>query len=255
MTGTTTFSITPDGSCPFASCTATMAGAHTVTATDGAKTATASLTVTPGSLDHLVLSPASATISAGASQAYTAHGADASGNDLGDVTAATSFSIAPDGSCTGASCTATVAGAHTVTATDSGKTGTASLGVTGSGGDLNPPPLAQGSTTSMADATSFLYSGSNPPQQGVAPGTIQPTRAAVLRGKVLDRSGAPLAGVTVTIVDHPEFGQTTSRADGGYDMAVNGGGLLRVRLAEAGLLPVERRSRFPGRTTRSSPTS
>ena len=54
-------------------------------------------------LDHIVISPASATITAGGSQAYTAEGFDASNNSLGDVTASTTFSIAPNGSCTGAS--------------------------------------------------------------------------------------------------------------------------------------------------------
>jgi hypothetical protein len=85
--------------------------------------------VTAGSLDHLVLSPASATIPVGGSQAYTAEGRDQYNNSLGDVTATTTFSIAPDGSCTGAACTASVAGSHTVTGTKSGKTGTASLTV------------------------------------------------------------------------------------------------------------------------------
>src|SRR5207244_3438458 len=56
---------------------------------------------------------------------------DAFNNTLGDVTAATTFTIAPDGSCSGASCSASVAGPHTVTGTHtSGKTGTASLSVT-----------------------------------------------------------------------------------------------------------------------------
>ena len=101
-----------------------------MTGNDGGKTSTASLSVTAGPLDHLVLSPASATITAGGSQAYTAEGRDQFDNSLGDVTAATTFTIAPNGSCTGASCTATVAGAHTVTGTNGGKTGTASLQVT-----------------------------------------------------------------------------------------------------------------------------
>src|SRR5439155_1544218 len=96
----------------------------------GTKTGTASLQVNPGAIDHLVLAPASATISAGGSQSYTAHGQDAFNNDLGDVTAGTSFTIAPDGSCTANSCGATVVGPHTVTGTHtSGKTGTASLTV------------------------------------------------------------------------------------------------------------------------------
>ena len=74
-----------------------------MTGTKSGKTGTASLQVTAGAeLDHIVISPASATISAGGSQAYTAEGFDASNNSLGDVTATTTFSIAPNGSCTGA---------------------------------------------------------------------------------------------------------------------------------------------------------
>ena len=45
------------------------------------------------------------------------------------MTGATTFSIAPDGACTGASCSATIIGAHTVTGTD-GSNATASLSVT-----------------------------------------------------------------------------------------------------------------------------
>ena len=129
VTAFTTFSIGPDGTCTAASCTATTAGAHTVTGNDSGKTSTASLMVTAGALDHLALAPASATIPSGGSQAYTAQGRDQYDNSLGDVTAATTFSIAPDGSCTGATCTASVSGAHTVTGTSASKGGTASLQV------------------------------------------------------------------------------------------------------------------------------
>ncbi len=129
VTATTTFAISPNGSCTGATCTASVSGAHTVTGTQGGKSGTASLQVGAGSLDHIVISPASATIAAGGSQVYTAQGFDASNNSLGDVTAFTTFSIAPNGSCTGATCTANVGGAHTVTGNDAGKTSTASLTV------------------------------------------------------------------------------------------------------------------------------
>jgi hypothetical protein len=68
-------------------------------------------------LARLVLSPAQASIRTGASQAYTATGYDAAGHLLGDLTAQTILSIRPDGSCTGARCTATRAGWHTITGT------------------------------------------------------------------------------------------------------------------------------------------
>src|SRR5581483_4402879 len=110
----TTFSIAPDGACTNATCAATLAGAHTVTGSIGSATDTSALTVNPGVLDHITISPPSSSIVAGGSQAYTAQGFDAYGNPLGDVTRHTTFGIAPDGSCDGAMCTATAAGAHTI---------------------------------------------------------------------------------------------------------------------------------------------
>jgi Calcineurin-like phosphoesterase len=133
VTASTVFSIGPNGSCSGNVCTASVAGSHTVTGNDSGKTSTASLAVTSGSLDHLALSPASATISSGGSQTYTAQGRDKYDNSLGDVTSSTVFSISPNGSCSGATCTAPSSGAHTVTGTDAGKTGTATLQVNSAG--------------------------------------------------------------------------------------------------------------------------
>jgi hypothetical protein len=129
VTASTVFSIAPDGSCSGKVCTAKVAGVHTVTGVHSGKPGVASLTVTAGPLDHLVLSPASATIVAAGSQAYTAQGLDHYDNSLGDVTALASFSIAPDGSCTASTCTASVPGGHTVTASLTGASGSASLQV------------------------------------------------------------------------------------------------------------------------------
>jgi hypothetical protein len=112
------------------------AGSQTITATDSVTVSvTGSATVAvsaAAAIDHLVLAPATATIVSGGSQTYTAKAQDLFNNDKGDVTAGTTFAITPDGACTGATCTATVAGPHTVTGTHtaSGKTGTASLSVT-----------------------------------------------------------------------------------------------------------------------------
>jgi hypothetical protein len=108
------------------------AGSSTVTATDtvtSSETGSQTVTVGPSTLDHLALTPASASITAGGSRSYTATGFDQSNNSLGDVTANTTFSIAPNGSCTRATCTATAAGPHTVTGSYGGKSSTASLNV------------------------------------------------------------------------------------------------------------------------------
>ena len=87
--------------------------------------------------------------------------------------------------------------------------------------------------------------GANPIQTGMAPGTIQAKQAAVLRGKVSGRDGFPIPGVTVTVLNHPELGQTRTRPDGMFDMAVNGGGLLTVKYEKTGLLPVQRQVTVP----------
>ena len=109
------------------------------------------------------------------------------------------------------------------------------------------PPLSTTGVTGMLDATAFLYTGASPIQTGVAPGTIEARRAAVIRGLVKDRNNVPLSGVTVTVHDHPEFGQTLSRADGMFDLAVNGGGILTLNYQKDGYLPVQRQVDTPWR--------
>ena len=99
--------------------------------------------------------------------------------------------------------------------------------------------------TTVFSATQFLYSGPTPIQTGVSPGVMEITRTAVLRGRVLTRDGDPLSGVTITVRAHPEFGQTISRADGRFDLAVNGGGLLTVSYAAGGFLPAQRQVQTP----------
>jgi RHS repeat-associated protein len=94
--------------------------------------------------------------------------------------------------------------------------------------------------TTFESSIAFLYSGANPIQTGVAPGTIKPVRAAVFKGRALDRDGQPLSGVAVTVVGHPEFGGTYTRADGAFDLAVNGGDQLVLSFAKAGHLTVQR---------------
>ncbi|MBI5783125.1 MAG: hypothetical protein HZA69_05245, partial [Gammaproteobacteria bacterium] len=110
---------------------------------------------------------------------------------------------------------------------------------------ITAPPLDRTVATTLGAATSFLYTGANPVQTGVAPGTIDPRRVAVLRGKVLTREGTALEGVRITILGRPEFGQTLTRVNGAFDMAVNGGGIRAVRYEKDGFLPVQRRINAP----------
>ncbi len=109
------------------------------------------------------------------------------------------------------------------------------------------PPLDPTTGTSLRDGSSFLYTGDNPIQTGVLSGTIEVLRAAVLRGVVTSGDGAPLPGVRITVLGRPEFGQTLSRADGLFDMAVNGGGQLTLRYEKEGFLPAQRAVDAPWR--------
>ncbi len=105
---------------------------------------------------------------------------------------------------------------------------------------LVAPALDRTVVSGFADSTAFLYSGPNPVQTGVAAGTIQAYRAAVLRGSVHTRSGSPVVGAKISVLSHPEYGQTWTRADGAFDMAINGGGPTTLELQHDGFLPVQR---------------
>jgi len=105
---------------------------------------------------------------------------------------------------------------------------------------LPAPPLDRTVATQMLELGSFLYSGTAPVQTGVIAGTIDPRRAAILRGRVKGILGQPLEGVTIIVRDHPEYGATLTRADGRFDLAVNGGGVLAVRYGKTGYLPLQR---------------
>jgi RHS repeat-associated protein len=107
------------------------------------------------------------------------------------------------------------------------------------------PPLPTGSVAPFVDSVSFLYTGENPLQQGVTPGTLEARRLGVLRGKVLSRQGSAVAGVRISVLHHAEFGHTRTREDGLFDLAVNGGTLLTVQYEAEGFLPSQRHVQAP----------
>ncbi len=107
------------------------------------------------------------------------------------------------------------------------------------------PPTDPTVVTNLYDSTAFLYNGARPIQFDMQPNVIEMLHAAVLRGKVTTRGGTPLKGVTITILNHSEYGWTGTRADGMFDLAVNGGGILTVNYEKAGYLPVQRQIDAP----------
>lgn len=102
------------------------------------------------------------------------------------------------------------------------------------------PALDRTVPTTVTEAARFLYEGDDPLQKGVDRDALDARRIAVVRGKVEDPGGGPAAGVKVSVLGRPEFGWTLSRADGAFDMAVNGGGRLVFVYEADGFLKVQR---------------
>ena len=219
VTADTTFTIAPDGSgsatgatCEANSCSATAAGTYTVTGTDGTASGTALLVVGAGPVASLNLTPASSSLAPGVGQSFAAEGYDSYGNDAGDVTDDTTFTIAPDGSgsatgamCSASSCSATVAGTYTVTGTDGMATGTASLQLPLSGVVITwpaPDPISYGTPLSgtQLDATATDSLG-NP-----VPGTFVYSPAA---GEVIT-GGSHALSVTFLPADPASYVSATA---------------------------------------------
>jgi hypothetical protein len=110
---------------------------------------------------------------------------------------------------------------------------------------LIAPPVDRTVATTVFDATEFLYTGPLAVQLGMVPDTIVPERSAVVRGQVLDHDGEPVAGVKVSVLNHPEYGYTLSRSDGAFDLAVNGGQVLAIQYEGIGAFPVQRKVEVP----------
>ncbi|MBK9516044.1 MAG: PASTA domain-containing protein [Anaeromyxobacter sp.] len=203
----------------------------------------AGATVATGAAVDLVVSSGPSTVTvpslAGLTQAEAQAALDAAGLNLGAVTTSASPTV-PAGQII-----SQVPSAGEVVLPLSGVALVISSGP-GQGPVLPPdpstvaPPVPAGVATTLAASTAFLYEGPDPIQTGVAPGTIRPERAAVLRGALWTRAGAPLSGARVRVVGHPELGETLSRADGRYDLAVNGGGTMTVSMEAEGYLPSQR---------------
>lgn len=93
------------------------AGARTITAQNAAVSGTTAISVTAGPLAALIVSPASPSVTAGDSVAFTASGRDAGGTDLGDITATTRFASSnPADTVSGDAITFGPAGTRTISA-------------------------------------------------------------------------------------------------------------------------------------------
>ena len=128
--------------------------------------------------DTLVVSPATGTVPAWSSQAYTATLANLGPQvqragkggpviDLSNVTSVVTFTISGGGTCTGASCTPPAIGDYTITATYAGITGTAGLSATTAVATPTPDPTEAPTATPTAGPTAAV---TPPPTSTGGPG-------------------------------------------------------------------------------------
>ncbi|WP_394829303.1 RHS repeat-associated core domain-containing protein [Pendulispora albinea] len=107
-------------------------------------------------------------------------------------------------------------------------------------GSYEAPPIDPTKPVNFHEAMRFIYSGPHARQLGVAEAAIDPSREAVIRGRVLDGGGQPIAGAKVVAPGHPEYGQTLTNAEGWYDFVVNGGERIFLRYAATGKIEAQR---------------
>jgi RHS repeat-associated protein len=196
--------------------------------------------------------PDGATFDVGQSGQFTAYGM-ASDGSLTDLTTRVSWmSTSPEVASIDAAGAVTALSPGTSTISASFETLTASVQVT----VLTPEPLPPDPTTvapelpttkipGFKDSTKFLYTGDAPIQTGVSESTIDEIRAGVTRGVVRARDGRPLGGVKVHVLNHSEFGETLSRADGMYDLVINGGKTYVIAFEKSGYLTAHRKVYVP----------
>src|SRR5439155_18822828 len=135
VTALTSFAISGEGSCRSNACGAAQPGTYSITGSVGGISGTAQLTVV-SAVASIVVSPVQTTIVAGATQSYRAEGYDDADNDLGDVTAETSFAIDGVGTCDVNMCGAARPGTYVVRGSYGAISGTVELVV-------QPGPLAR----------------------------------------------------------------------------------------------------------------
>ncbi len=95
--------------------------------------------------------------------------------------------------------------------------------------------------TDIFEVNKFLYCGTNPIQRDIDCNLIDSNRICIIRGKVIDRDGLPLSGSNISILGLPEYGYTKTREDGWFDLVVNGGGLVTVKIEKGGYIEVHRK--------------
>ena len=107
------------------------------------------------------------------------------------------------------------------------------------------PDLPETTIPRFEDLIDGLISGDHPIQFEVEEDAVEERRVAVLRGTVFDVDMAPLPGVRISVLGHPELGHTFSRSDGMFDLVVNGGWQVTVEYEKGGYISSQRQTHTP----------
>jgi len=105
----------------------------------------------------------------------------------------------------------------------------------------SPEPLLN---YDLYEHSRFLWESEPPVQAGVVAGALTAENLVLVHGRVLDRAGSPLPGVSVAVLDRGELGCTASRIDGGYELALAGGTAV-LEFSREGYFEVQRRLTLP----------
>jgi len=218
-------------------------GTTAVTATYGGLSSSVILTVV--GYTRLDVSPAMLNLQPGASANLTARATKSNGA-VDDITAEATWTSSDIDVATVATgrVTAIADGSATIAASFGGFTSTATVVVSSEtippDPSLHAPDPDMTITVPLADRVRFLYDGPDAIQRDVTPGAITDERVTIIRGTIHVRGGAPLPGARIAVLGHPEYGYAVSRADGVYDIAVNGGGPLTLRITKNGYIASDR---------------
>jgi RHS repeat-associated protein len=96
------------------------------------------------------------------------------------------------------------------------------------------PALSTAAATPFKDLTTFASDAAG------ATG-IDPEHAAWIVGYVKEGTGAALSAATVSVVGQTQYGNAITRADGRFDLIVNGGATYTLRIAKSGYFDADRR--------------
>ncbi|XP_078481639.1 teneurin-3 isoform X2 [Ciona intestinalis] len=96
----------------------------------------------------------------------------------------------------------------------------------------NPLP-----TTASFHQRTFFLVNRNGVQINADGSRFDPKRTSVIRGKVITADGSPLIGVQVKVEHNLFYGITKTRANGWYDILVNGGGSLTLNFQRTSFVP------------------